>query len=217
MTKTGDAARPLLDDETLTAIETLQKYQRPLIVGAIVIAAAVAGGWLYKRSAEIKELNAAQAIGAAEQAYSAGDTSAAQTELVRVVSRYAGTTAGTQAALLSAQLYFESGKVDSGLVQLDAALAKAKSHHKAGLLALRAAGKGSLGESAAAAADYEAAAEAARFQQEKDQYHMEAARQHVAAGNFEAARTMYRALAEREDSAHSTEARLRLGELTLKS
>lgn len=217
MTKTGSAARPLLDEESLTAIETLQKYQRPITIGAIVLAVGLGGGWLYQRSAEIKEAKGAQALGQAEAAYSAGNTPLAKEELGKVVTRYAGTTAGTQAALLGAQLHYEAGQIDSGVTQLTIALGKAKAYEKAGLLALRAAGRGTAGEHAEAAADFEAASAAARFQQEKDQYLMEAARQHVQAGNYDVARKTYQAIAEREDSAHSTEARLRLGELTLKS
>jgi predicted negative regulator of RcsB-dependent stress response len=217
MTKTGDAARPLLDQESLTALETLQKYQRPITIGAIVVAVGLGGGWLYQRSAEIKETKGAQALGQAEAAYSAGNTPLAQEELAKVVTRYAGTTAGAQAALLGAQLHYEAGHIDSGVTQLTTALGKAKAFQKTGLLALRAAGKGTAGQHAEAATDFEAAAAAARFQQEKDQYMMEAARQHVMAGNVEAARSTYQSIANREDSAHSTEARLRLGELTLKS
>lgn len=217
MTRTGDAGRPLLDEESLTALETLQKYQRPLTIGAIVLAVAIGGGWLYQRSAQIKEVKGAQALGQAEAAYAAGNTPLAQEEIGKVVVRYAGTAAGAQAALLGAQLHYEAGHLDSGITQLTTALGKAKGFQKPGLLALRAAGKGSAGQHAEAATDFEAASAAARFQQEKDQYMMEAARQHVEAGNFEAARSAYQAIAGREDSAHSTEARLRLGELTLKS
>jgi predicted negative regulator of RcsB-dependent stress response len=217
MTKTGDAARPLLDQESLTALETIQKYQRPITIGAIVVAVGLGGGWLYMRSAEIKETKAAQAMGQAEAAYSAGNTPMAQEELAKVVTRYAGTAAAAQAALLGAQLHYEEGELDSGVALLTSSIGKAKGYQKPGLLALRAAGKGTAGQHAEAAADFEAASAAARFQQEKDQYMMEAARQHVQAGNFEAARRTYSAIANREDSAHSTEARLRLGELTLKS
>lgn len=216
MTKTGDAAQPPLDLDSLSATELLQRYQRPLIIGAIVVAGLGVGGWLYKRSAEIQEVRAAEALGQAEAAYSSGGIAGGQTELAKILTRYGSTAAGAQAAALSAQWYFEAGQVDSGLVQLDAGLAKAPKHMKAGLLALRAAGKGAKGDAAGAALDFEAAAAAAQFKQERDQFLLQAAREHVAAGDLEKAKSIYGELAGREDSAHSVEARLRLGEITAK-
>jgi predicted negative regulator of RcsB-dependent stress response len=217
MTKTGEAATPRLDlDDDETLVEALQRNQRPLTIGVIVLAVAIGGWWMMKRSAEIRESRAAQALAGGEGAYAAGNAPLAQAEFEKVVTRYAGTSAGTQAGLLSAQLYFEAGHVDSGMTRLDQVLPKAPKHLKAGVLAHRAAGHALAGRPAEAAAAYEQASAAARMKQEKEQYRMDAARQHVQAGNIEAARTIYTELAGREDSAHSSEARLRLGELTLK-
>ncbi len=216
MTKTGDAAPPPLALDADTLGDSIQRYQRPLVIGAIVVAAGIGGVYLMKRSADIKETRGMQALAAAEAVYGSGNTEAAQAELGKVVARYAGTGAGTAAALLSAQLSFEDGKVPEGLAVLDQAVGKAKAHQKAGLLALRAAGKATGGQAAEAAKDYEAAAAAAQFRQEREQYQMEAARQHVSAGNIAAAKKLYEAISSLEDSAHSSEARLRLGELTLK-
>ncbi len=216
MTKTGDAAQPPLALDAENLGDTLQRYQRPLIIGAIVVAAGIGGAVLMKRSADIKETRGMEALAAAEAVYGSGNPVAAQAELGKVVTRYAGTGAGTAAALLSAQLSFENGKVPEGLAVLDQAIGKAKSHQKAGLLALRAAGKATAGQPAEAAKDYEAAASAAQFRQEREQYQMEAARQHVSAGNFAAAKKLYETISSLEDSAHASEAHLRLGELTLK-
>jgi len=218
MTKTGEAATPRLqlnDDESV--IEKLQNNQRPITIGLIVVALLVGGGWMMRRSAQIREARALTAYAAGETAYSGGNAQLAQSEFQKVVARYAGTTAGTQAALLSAQLYFEAGQLDSGMARLDAALSKAPKHLKAGVLAHQGAGHALAGRPAEAATAYEQASAASRFAQEKDQYLMDAARQHVQAGNIAAARTIYTDLAGREDSAHGAEAKLRLGELTLKS
>ncbi len=217
MTKTGDAALPPLDLESSSVADLVQRYQRPLIIGAIVVAGLGVGGWLYQRSAAIREIRAAEALGQAESAYSTGGVAGAQTEMAKIIARYSGTAAGAQAAALSAQWYFEAGQVDSGLVQLEAGLPKAPAFMKSGLLALRAAGKSAKGEFAAAAADFEAAASAAQFRQEADQLRMQAAREHVAAGQLEQARAIYNDISSREDSSHSVEARLRLGEITAKS
>lgn len=218
MTKTGEAATPRLqlnDDESM--IEAMQRNQRPITIGVIVLALAIGGGWMMRRSSQIRESRAAAALIAGESAYAAGNAPLAQAEFQKVVTRYLGTAAGTQAALLSAQLYFEAGQIDSGLTRLDAALGKAPKHLRAGLLAHQAAGLALSGKPAEAATAYEKASDASRFAQEKDLYLMDAARQHVQAGNFDAARTIYAEMAAREDSAYSSESKLRLGELTLKS
>lgn len=218
MTKTGEAATPRLDlndDESL--IDALQRNQRPITIGVIVIALLVAGGWMMSRSAQIRESRAAQALSAGESAYAERNVPLAQAEFLKVVSRYAGTAAGTQAALLSAQLFFEAGLIDSGMARLDATLGKAPDHMQAGLLAHQGAGHALAGRPAEAAQAYERASAASQFTQEKDQYLMDAARQHIQAGNVAAARAIYTGLAGREDSAHGAEAKLRLGELTLKS
>jgi len=217
MTKTGTAAQPPLELDADSVGDTLQRYQRPLIIGAILVAAGIGGAVLMRRSADIKETRGIEALIAAEAAYGSGNPEAALAELGKVVTRYAGTGAGTAAALLSAQLSFENGKVPEGLEILDQAIGKAKSHQRAGLLALRAAGKATAGQPAESAKDYVAAAAAAQFRQEREQYQMEAARQHVQAGNFAAAKSLYEAISALEDSAHASEARLRLGEITLKA
>ena len=217
MTKTGAAARPTLpldDDESLA--EFFVRYQRPIVIGALVIALGVGGWWMARRSSEIREAKADEALLAGESAFSVGNTQLAQLEFEKVVTRYAGTTAGTQAALLSAQLYYEEGKVDEATARLEAALTKAPRHLRAGVLGLLAAGKAISGKPAEAAADYERAAAAAQFRQEREQFQMEAARLHVAAGNAAAARVLYTAISGQEDSGHAGEARLRLGEITTK-
>lgn len=217
MTKTGDAARPILDDGPETFSEFVQQYQRPLTIAAIVVALGVGGWWMARRSAQIRETRAGQALQVGETAYSSGNIALAQTEFEKVVTRYPRTTAGAQAAQVSAQLYFEDGKVDEGLARLEAAARKAPSHMKAGVLSLMAAGKGMAGKHAEAAADYELAAQAAQFRQEREQFRMDAARQWVAASNYAAARTIFQSIADKEDSGHAGEARLRLGEILGKS
>lgn len=216
MTKTGNAAGAPLELDAESIGDALVRYQRPLTIAAVLI--AVAGGAFYfnKRSGEIRADRGAEALAQAEAIYGSSGPEAAQAELDKVVNRYAGTAAGTQAAHLSAQLYFEAGKYDEGLAVLKPALGKAASHQRPALLALQAAGKASKGEAAASATDYEAAAAAAQLEQERQQYQMEAARQHVAAGNAAAAIKLYQSIAAEEDSPFASEARLRLGEVMVK-
>jgi len=217
MTKTGDAARPTLEPlDSASAADLFQRYQKQILIGAIALAVAGGGVWLARRSAQIKETRGGEALMLAENAYATGGPSAAQAELQKVYTRYAGTAAGTQAALLSAQWYYEAGQADSGLMSVEAALAKAPSFLRSGLLAMQAAGKSMKGDHAGAAADFEAAAAATTLDAERDSYRMEAARAYATAGDTASAERILTEIAGREDSGFSGEARLRLGEIKAK-
>jgi predicted negative regulator of RcsB-dependent stress response len=218
MTKTGEAARPPIAlDEPESGVELLQRYQRPIGIAAIVLAVAAGGVWMAKRSGEIKEQRASQAVAAAEGAYNEGGPAAAQPELAKVIVRYAGTNAGTTAAMLSAQWHYEIEQADSGLAVIATVMSKAPRHLRPGLLALQATGKSIKGDHTGAATDFRAAASAARFPADKDGYQMEAARSLMSAGDAAGAATIYAEIAAREDSPFAGEARLRLGEAKAKA
>lgn len=217
MTRTGEAARPSLDLEPESFADTVQLYKKQIIIGAIVVAAAVAGGWMYYRSVDIKETRAAEAYAAAEMAFGAGNAALAQPELERVFSRYAGTTAGTQSAMLLAQLLFDQGKHADGLAHVQRALDKSPEALKPGLLSLMGSGHEAAGDSKAAADAFQRAAAATDFATEKDQLRMSAARNLMAAGDVAAARKIYEEIAGRDDSEYAGEARVRLGEAIVKS
>ncbi|MEX2181148.1 MAG: tetratricopeptide repeat protein [Gemmatimonadaceae bacterium] len=215
MTKTGAAARAQFtpdDDESL--VEFFVRYQRPIVIGVLAVSLGLGGWWMAKRSSEIRETKAGEALLAGESAYSMGNAPLAQVEFDKVMTRYAGTSAGAQAALLSAQIYFEDGKLDEGIARLETALVKAPRHLRAGVIGLLGSGKAAAGKPAEAAAEFERAAAVAQFRQEREQFQMEAARLYALAGNISAARALYEAIAATEDSGHAGEARLRLGELT---
>lgn len=216
MAKSG-ASLPPLDMERSSPEELFQRYQKPVIAGVVVLGLALGGGWMYKRSAEIKEVRAAEALAGAQMQYQQGGAEGVQPELARVATRYAGTAAGAQAAMVSAQLHLEIGQADSALARLEPALAKAPSYLRSGLLTLRAAAKVAQGDLAAGAADYEAAAHATQFSQERDALMITAARVRATAGETDAAVAILEEIAAREDSPHSAEARLRLGEVRNKS
>src|SRR5690606_7525685 len=73
MTKTGEAARPSLALEPETFLDTASRYQKPIIIGAIVLAASIGGLFLWQRSGVIKETRAGEALAAAETAFGAGN------------------------------------------------------------------------------------------------------------------------------------------------
>jgi hypothetical protein len=217
MTKTGEAARPSLALEPESLVDTAMRYQKPILIGAIVLAAASAGLFLWMRSAQIKEGRAGEALAVAENAFGAGNPQLAQPELERIVQRYRGTNGGTQAQLLLSQILFEEGKYDEGIAGLEAALGGARAALKPGLLAMIARGHEGAARHAEAASEFEKAANAAEFDADKDLYRMGAARNHQAAGNTDGARAIYEAIAGREDSQFNGEAKVRLGEVATKA
>ncbi len=216
MTKTGEAARPSLTLEPESLGDTLVRYQRPILIGAIVILVGLGGVWMWRRSAVVKETRAAEAYAGAEAAFGAGNMALAQPELEKVATRYVGTAAGTQAAMLLAQIHFDGGKHADGIAALERALASSPEALRAGTQALIAAGHEASGKPADAATAYERAATAASFVEDREMYRMEAARNHVTAGNAAAAKAIYESIAAREDSPYVGEAKVRLGELTAK-
>ncbi len=216
MTKTGEAARPTPTIEAEDLGETWILYRKQIIGGVLVVAAAVTGWYLWQRSAEIKEEKAAAAFATAESAFLSGNKPLAQSELERIVGRYKGTTAGTQAAMLMAQTLFEQGKYAEGITQLETARSSAPRSLVAGIESLIGAGLEGSAKPAEAAVAYGNAAAAAQFDIDADMYRMEQARALLVSGDRAAAQAIYAEVAAREDSPFAGEARVRLGELKAK-
>lgn len=216
MTKTGEAARPtpMIEPETLG--ETWLLYQKQIIIGAIVIVAGAGGFWLWSRSGQIKEEKAGEAFQAAEATFMSGNKLLAQSELEKIVTRYAGTTSGTQAAMLIAQVLFEQGKHAEGIAQLEAVAGNAPASLRAGIQALIGSGLESSGKPAEAAVAFAKAAAAADFDIDRDMHRMEQARNLVAANDVAGATKIYEEITAREDSPFAGEARVRRGELGAK-
>jgi predicted negative regulator of RcsB-dependent stress response len=213
MTKHGNTAGNSVSLEPESLAETFMTYQRPILIGAILLAAGGLGTWLWVRSAQIREERAGAAFQVAETAFASGNKPLAQTELERLVTRFPGTNAGAQSAMLLAQVLYEQGLFAEGIAQLESALGGAPDGLKAGLHALVAAGHEGTGKPLDAAAAYGLAAQATRFDAERDQFRMEQARTLAAGGDRTAAIAIYREISDREDSPFVGEARLRLGEL----
>ena len=217
MTKTGEAARPtptVLPAETLS--DWLIMHQRSVIIGAIVIAAGMGGGWLWKRSAEIKEQRATEAYLSAEASFTAGNMPLAQTELEKITVRWSGTAAGTQAAMLMSQMLYDQRKYAEGIAQLEGVARKAPKLLRSGVYALIAGGHEGAGQPAEAAAAFALAAKDAQFTLDGQMYRMEQARNLAAAGDVAGARAIYAEIRVLDDSPHAGEAKVRLGELLAK-
>ena len=216
MTKTGDAARPMPTIEPETLGETWLLYQKQIITGAIVLAVGAGGLWLWSRSGQIKEEKAGVAFLPAEATFLSGNKFLAQADLEKIATRYKGTTAGAQAAMLTAQVMFEQGKQAEGIAQLEAVVGGAPRALRAGIQALIGGGLESSGKPTEAAAAYAKAATLADFPNDRDMHRMEQARNLVTANDAAGATKIYKEISIREDSPFAGEAKVRLGEANAK-
>jgi len=211
MTKTGAAAGPAFDDRTESAMDWARANTKPIAVAAIVIALAAAT-WFFAKQWRERQADAAEvALNRARQSYGQGNLPLAQTDLKRVITRFGGSAAGSQASMLLAQAYYEQGKADSGLKVLNDG--KPSDTDEAAFEALKGAGLEQKKEYAQAAERYRAAAGLADAKIAKDRFMADAARALTSANNKAEAAKIWSALANDNASTFAAEARVRLGEL----
>jgi tetratricopeptide (TPR) repeat protein len=194
-------------------MEWLQVNSRLVGTGAALVAVAAAGYWFYTRSQQIKTVNAERSLMQAEQSLQSGNTALATSDLQRVVSRYKGTGAGTQAAMLLAQTDYNAGKYQDGIKVLEEIAGKAGGS-EAAVQCLIGDGYSQMAKYADAAKAYERAAQAAEFDTERAYYRARAARTYTAAGNTSEAKRLWTQLSQ-DSKAQSVaaEAKVRLAEL----
>ena len=208
---------PLIETEGWSFFDWIQANTRAITIGAAVLAVGAAGFWFYLRSAEIKRSNAERQLNQAKQSLAAGNQALAQSDLQRVASRYKGTPAGAQAAMLLAQVEFGQGKWAEGLRVLDGyTSARAAGPHLAAVWSLSGDGQLGAGKPADAAGAYRKAADATPMGGEKSMYLAKAARTLQAAGNDAEARALWEQIAADPEAPVRSEAQVRLGELTAK-
>jgi predicted negative regulator of RcsB-dependent stress response len=182
----------------------------------LAFVAVVGGVWFYGRSQTIKAQRAESAYFQARQAAATGNLPLAISDLRKVVTRYEGTRAGSQAALSLAQALYNEKKFKEGIETLKQAESTAPDDFKASIYILEAAGFEELKDFAAAAEQYKRAGQATEFPVDKAKYEAAAARNFMAAGKPEEARAIWTELIKDETSPEAAEARVRLGELTAK-
>lgn len=193
-------------------MDWVRAHARPLGIGAIVVVAAAAGAWVVSSSNATKAVQASRALGEAQRSVAAGNLPLAAADLQKVVQRYGSTSAGVQARLLLAQVYFEQGKVEDGLKVLDET--GSAGALQASLHALRAAGLEQANKPSEAAAEYLKASEKSGLPSEREGYKADAARAFLAANKKDEALKIWQAIADDEASTLNGEARLRVGELS---
>lgn len=202
------------EDHAQTFLDWTKINSKALTAGAVVVLVAAGGFWFYQRSQQIQAANAQKALLNAKQSLSAGNLQLAQTDLQNVYSRYGSTEAGVEAAMLLAQVQYDAGKPQDGVTMLDkVAGTRAASSVEGTVRNLEADGYAQMGKLTDAAKQYEAAANATRFENEKAFYQAKAARTYQAAGDTASARKIWQALATAPNGSMAAEAKVRLGEL----
>ncbi len=215
MTRTGEAARPTIEDDSETFLEWVQANARVLAFAALAIAAIALGTWLYGYFGRTNAARAEALLAQAETSLAGQRLPEAQTQLERLVQNYEGTPAAGQGLLRLAQVLFEQGKFQDGVARLEGAFDQYDDGPFAvSVRQLAAAGYEQLGKPADAAARYTAAAEVSDLAGERDGLHARAARAWADAGRKDEAVKIWQMLLDRPGSALANEARVRIGELT---
>jgi predicted negative regulator of RcsB-dependent stress response len=199
------------DDETIS--EWLMLHRREVSWAVVAIAILVGAIWFYERSQSIKAQRAETAYFQARQSAAGGNLTQAVADLQKVVTRYEGTRAGTQAAMSLAQALYDQNKFKEGIAVLTKAEAKAPDDFKPSIYVLEAGGYEELKDLANAAEQYKRAATATRFPAEKAEYLASAGRDYMAAGKTAEAKAIWTDLGKDDTSPAAAEARVRLGEL----
>lgn len=182
--------------------------------GALVITAVVL---FWRESVARKNERADAALATAQSAFYSGNTALAKSDLEKLVARYEGTSGGTQAAILLAQILYGEGKHDDGIVRLKAAVGSAPNHFVPALEELLAGGYADTKRYDEAVQHLTRAAEKAAFATDKAIYRAEAARLLALSGKTAEARKAWQALADDPESPVANEARVRIGELDAKA
>jgi tetratricopeptide (TPR) repeat protein len=203
-------------DRSLDLMDWLQVNSRMIGIGAAIVAVAAAGYWFYLRSQQIKTVNAERSLAQAEQSLQSGNTALAVSDLQRVVSRYKGTGAGTEAAMLLAQADYNAGKYQDGIKVLQDVTGKAGGS-EAAIQSLIGDGYSQMDKFPDAAKAYERAAGSAEYDTERAYYRAKAARTYTTAGNTADAKRLWSQLSTDEKAQSvAAEAKVRLAEMDAK-
>jgi predicted negative regulator of RcsB-dependent stress response len=216
MTTPNIPPRPSYGSHDESVTDWLLLHKREVTWAVLALAVIVAGFWFYERSQAIRSQRAETAYLQARQSATAGNLPLAVSDLKKVVARYEGTRAGTQAAISLAQTLYEQKQFKEGLEVLKKVEAKAPGDFRPSIHVLEAAGYEELKDFVAAAEQYNLAAKATPFPVDRAKYQASAARDYMAAGKTEEAKAIWTELAKDESRPEAAEARVRLGELTAK-
>src|SRR5688500_9980327 len=121
MTRTGEAARPTLEDDSETFIEWAQAHARELAFAALAIVAIVLGIFLWDYFRDTNTAKAEGLLAQAETSLASQRVPEAQTQFERLVQNYKGTPAAGQGLLRLSQVLYDQGKFQDGVSRLEGA------------------------------------------------------------------------------------------------
>ena len=218
MPATGAAARPPLLVDQESVFDWMQVHVREVLIAVAVIVLAVGGVILYRSASATQAAQAEQALTGPEQALQAGNLPLAQSDLKKVITRYANTAAAAQAAMLLADSYYQQQKYAEGVAALQQASTNGAARSFAPAIErLIAEGYVQQGKPKDAAAHFVAAAAKSPYPTEQARLRADAARAYASAGDTASAVATWRQLLDQTKTGEAAEAQLMLGELTVKA
>ena len=209
--------RPDVEQRVESLVTWLEAYSRQLMYSAIALLVVAGGFWFYKQSSMRQAESASTALTEAQSAVAAGNLPLAQSDLEKLIQRYGGTDAGTQAHVLLAQVHFDKGEFVQGIAELKPVVDSKDAYTSATAINLTGAGLEQSGKLLDAATEYEKAAAKAPSKVDHDVFMASAARALTTAGKLDDAKKIWSDLAKDDASPASAEARVRLGEIEAKA
>lgn len=204
-------------DEPLDLMQWLAHNRQWLTIAVSVIVVGVGGWWVYNQSRITKETNASKALTLAKQSIGAQNPALAISDLQKLVARYGGTGAGSEGALLLAQLDYDASKFQEGIAVLENAAKSAPQPMESEIRGLLGDGYLSLNNPAAAAKEFEKAADLTDREIDRASQRARAARAFAASGDSAKSRQLWSDLStSTKNPSVAAEAKVRLGELNAK-
>ena len=192
---------------------------RLVSIGAIVVVAIGFGVWFVQRTALNESISADKQLLTAKASLNSRNLPLAESDLKKVVDKYPKRPAGIEAGMLLAQLKLEKGDFQGAATELESLSGHvASGPGAASIRGLLGDAKAQLSKPADAAVEYEKAATLAEGPNERSFWRAKAGRAFLDGGKIAEGRKVFEELAAQHDNeAVATEARVRLGELTVAS
>lgn len=201
--------------EQLEFAELARKHSRRVSIGAGILVVLAAGVWLYVTSAQRKEAFASQALSQARAAAEAGNLPLAASDLARLIERFEGTRAASEAVVVLNQIRLLQGQRDVAVNALrEFVRTRQRAYVKASAYALLGAALEDQGKPREAGGAYRQAAAEAELDFLKAQYLLDAGRALAAGADTAGAREAYREVLTRySELDQAAEARVRMAEI----
>jgi predicted negative regulator of RcsB-dependent stress response len=207
----------IMADDPANILQWLDANRRLLTIGAAVIVVVGGGWWVYNQSRITKDTNASKALFLAKQSLNAQNQALAKSDLEKLVERDNDMGWGAEGAMLLAQLDYDQNKYQEGVAVLENATKSAPQPLESELRGLLGDGYASMKNFKAAASEYEKAADLTDHEIERSNQKARAARAYAAAGDSTKSRQLWSDLIDNaKNPSVASEARVRLGELTVK-